>query len=58
MGGGFGVGADVDVSLHARLNWDSVKHIRVTFGYGMLYLDSVARRRRPDALDAADALRP
>jgi hypothetical protein len=39
MGGGFGVGADVDASLHARLNWDPLKHMRVAFGYGMLYLD-------------------
>jgi hypothetical protein len=39
MGGGFGVGADVDASLHARLNWDPFTHMRVTFGYGMLYLD-------------------
>jgi hypothetical protein len=39
LGGGFGVGADVDASLHARLNWDPIKHMRVAFGYGLLYLD-------------------
>jgi len=39
MGGGFGVGADVDASAHARLNWDVAKHVRLTFGYGLLYLD-------------------
>jgi len=39
MGGGFGVGADVDVSAHARLNWDVARHVRIAFGYGLLYLD-------------------
>jgi len=39
MGGGFGVGADVDASAHARLNWDVAKHVRIAFGYGLLYLD-------------------
>jgi hypothetical protein len=39
MAGGFGVGADVDASVHARLNWDPAKHLRLAFGYGLLYLD-------------------
>lgn len=39
-GGGFGVGADVDLSGLARLNWQMAKHFELTFGYAFLHLKS------------------
>ena len=37
-GGGFGVGADVDLSAAARADWRIAHHVGVTFGYNVLYL--------------------
>ncbi|MCX6550926.1 MAG: hypothetical protein NTY02_07960 [Acidobacteria bacterium] len=38
VGGGFGVGADVDASAHVRFDWKMAKHVRMVLGYGVLYL--------------------
>jgi hypothetical protein len=46
-GGGFGVGADVDLRAELRVDWKPVRHFGVTAGYNVLYLkisDSVASR--------------
>jgi hypothetical protein len=46
-GGGFGVGADVDVSAAFRLDWKPISHFGLTGGYQVLYLkasDTVAGR--------------
>jgi hypothetical protein len=46
-GGGFGVGADVDLGGAVRLDWKPVRHFGLTAGYNVLYLkvtDSVAGR--------------
>jgi hypothetical protein len=40
-GGGFGVGADVDISVTGKLDWRFAKHFGTTLGYGMLYFKSV-----------------
>jgi hypothetical protein len=37
-GGGFGVGADVDVSAAFRLDWKPISHFGLTGGYQFLYL--------------------
>jgi hypothetical protein len=37
-GGGFGVGADVDLSAAARADWRIAHHVGLTFGYNVLYL--------------------
>ena len=37
-GGGFGVGADVDLSAAARADWHITHHVGLTFGYTVLYL--------------------
>jgi hypothetical protein len=37
-GGGFGVGADVDIAAALRLDWKPVKHFGLTAGYNVLYL--------------------
>jgi len=37
-GGGFGVGADVDVAAKARVDWRFAKHFGATLGYGYLYV--------------------
>jgi hypothetical protein len=38
QGGGFGVGADVDVSAEAHARWRVVKHVELRAGYSLLYL--------------------
>ena len=46
-GGGFGVGADVDVSASARVDWKPLRVFGLTAGYNFLYLkvsDTVAGR--------------
>jgi hypothetical protein len=46
-GGGFGVGADVDLSVTARADWKMFHHVGLTFGYNVLYLkvsDTVLQR--------------
>ena len=46
-GGGFGVGADVDLAATARADWKIVRHVGLTFGYSVLYLkisDTVGQR--------------
>ena len=46
-GGGFGVGADADLSGSVRADLLIVKHFGVTFGYSVLYLkvsDTVGER--------------
>jgi hypothetical protein len=37
-GGGFGAGADVDVSGTFRVDWKPVRHFGLTAGYNVLYL--------------------
>jgi hypothetical protein len=37
-GGGFGVGADVDLSAAFRVDWKPVRHFGLTAGYSFLYL--------------------
>ena len=37
-GGGFGVGAEVDLSAAARADWKIFHHVGLTFGYSVLYL--------------------
>ena len=39
-GGGFGVGADVDVSAGARVDWKPIPHFGLTGGYQVLYLNA------------------
>ena len=36
-GGGFGVGADVDVATSARADWKPIPHFGITGGYQFLY---------------------
>ena len=46
-GGGFGVGADVDLAGTVRMDWKPVRHFGFTGGYNFLYLkvtDTVAGR--------------
>jgi hypothetical protein len=46
-GGGFGAGADVDLSGTIRMDWKPVRHFGLTGGYNFLYLkinDTVASR--------------
>jgi hypothetical protein len=46
-GGGFGVGAEVDLAGTVRMDWKPVRHFGITGGYNMLYLkvtDTVFRR--------------
>ena len=46
-GGGFGVGADVDLAADFRLDWKPVRHFGLTGGYQILYLkasDTLAGR--------------
>jgi hypothetical protein len=38
VGGGFGVGSDVDTSAKIRFEWRFVRHAQLTLGYGILYL--------------------
>jgi hypothetical protein len=37
-GGGFGVGADVDIAAEIRADWKFARHFGVTAGYNFLYL--------------------
>ena len=37
-GGGFGVGADVDIAASFRLDWKPISHFGLTGGYQVLYL--------------------
>jgi hypothetical protein len=37
-GGGFGVGADVDLGAQVRVDWKPVRHFGFAAGYNMLYL--------------------
>jgi hypothetical protein len=46
-GGGFGVGADVDLAGTVRMDWKPVRHFGITGGYNVLYLkvtDTALRR--------------
>jgi hypothetical protein len=46
-GGGFGVGADVDLAGQVRVDWKPVQHFGLAAGYNILYLkvsDTVRRR--------------
>jgi hypothetical protein len=46
-GGGFGVGADVDLGASFRVDWKLLRHFGLTAGYNILYLkieDDVAGR--------------
>ncbi len=46
-GGGFGVGADVDLAAGARADFKITRHVGLTFGYNVLYLklsDTVRER--------------
>ena len=46
-GGGFGVGADVDLGASFSVDWKPVRHFGLTAGYNLLYLkvsDEVANR--------------
>ena len=46
-GGGFGVGADVDLAGTIRMDWKPVRHFGLTGGYNILYMkvaDTVAGR--------------
>jgi hypothetical protein len=46
-GGGFGVGADVDLGGELRVDWKPLRHFGFTAGYNFLYLkvtDEVLRR--------------
>ena len=46
-GGGFGVGADVDLGATLRVDWKPLRHFGLSAGYNFLYLklsDSVAAR--------------
>ena len=46
-GGGFGVGADVDLGASFSVDWKPIPHFGLTAGYNILYLkvtDSVASR--------------
>ena len=45
--GGFGVGAESDLTATARADWKMFHHVGLTFGYSVLYLkvvDTVAQR--------------
>jgi hypothetical protein len=47
-GGGFGVGADIDLSAQARVDWKPIAHFGFTAGYNLLYLKvSDEVRNRP-----------
>lgn len=37
-GGGFGVGADVDLGAQVRVDWKPIPHFGLTAGYGIVYL--------------------
>jgi hypothetical protein len=39
-GGGFGVGSDVDVAATGRAEWQFVRHVGMTMGYGGMHLSS------------------
>jgi len=46
-GGGFGVGADVDLGASVSLDWKPIRHFGLTAGYNLLYLkvsDTVVNR--------------
>jgi hypothetical protein len=46
-GGGFGVGADVDIAATARVDWRIAKHFGLGLGWGLLHfkiVDTVAQR--------------
>ena len=36
-GGGFGAGSDVDVAITGRAEWQFVRHVGITMGYGALH---------------------
>jgi hypothetical protein len=38
VGGGFGVGSDVDTSAKIRFEWRFASHVQLSLGYGVLYL--------------------
>jgi hypothetical protein len=38
VGGGFGVGSDVDASAKVRFEWRFARHVQLALGYGVLYL--------------------
>lgn len=39
-GGGFGVGSDVDIAATGRAEWQFVRHVGLTFGYGGMHLSN------------------
>ena len=39
LGGGFGVGSNVDVSATGLADWQFVKHFGLTMGYGVIHFD-------------------
>lgn len=46
-GGGFGAGSDVDITATARAEWQFVRHVGLTMGYGGMHLsksDTIAGR--------------
>ena len=46
-GGGFGVGADIDLGASFSVDWKPIPHFGLTAGYNFLYLkvsDTVASR--------------
>jgi hypothetical protein len=48
LGGGFGVGTEVDVSARFKADWNFVPHVGVSFGYQVLYFklsDTLLGRR-------------
>jgi hypothetical protein len=38
LGGGFGVGSDIDASAKIRFEWRFAPHVQLALGYGILYL--------------------
>jgi hypothetical protein len=38
-GGGFGVGADVDIGAGVRLDWKPIPHVGLTVGYNAIYFE-------------------
>src|SRR4029077_5016095 len=48
LGGGFGVGTDVDLSGRVKADWTFVQHVGLSLGYQVLYFklsDDVLRQR-------------
>ncbi len=39
LGGGFGVGSDVDLSARLKMDWQLARHVGLVMGYQILYFD-------------------